>query len=209
MKNIIVVYDNFFEYPSTVRFKALKQDFYYCDELDNVAVADKEDDDEILEILKIGMTFPGQRSLSCEDILPDIYNDFNKKISSFMPNDNVKINALYQKQTKDDFRNIHQDGNPSLAGVIYLDKTPAFNTGTCFYKHKKTSWDGTTEIPKDVDTQEWEIKAFQMAHDNFEKHSSIGNKYNRMIMYDANMIHCAEGAEDERLTLAFFVYSGK
>ena len=130
MRNIITVYDNFFEEPEDIRNKALEQNFYYCDELDNVAVADKEDDDEILEILKIGMTFPGQRSLSCEDILPDIYNDFNKKISSFMPNDNVKINALFQKQTNDDFRNIHQDGNPSLAGVIYLDKTPAFNTGT-------------------------------------------------------------------------------
>ena len=35
------------------------------------------------------------------------------------------------------------------------------------------------------------------------------NKFNRMVMYDANMIHCAEGAGDERLTLAFFVYSGK
>jgi len=209
MKNIITVYDNFFEDPNNVRKTALEQDFYYCNELDNVAVADKEDDDEILEIFKIGTQFPGQRSLSCEEILPDIYNEFNKKISSFMPNDNVKINALFQKQTKDDFRNIHQDGDPSLAGVIYLDNTPAFNTGTCFYKHKKTGWDGTTEIPKDVDTQEWEIKAFQMTHDNLEKHSSIGNKFNRMVMYDANMIHCAEGAEDERLTVVFFVYPGK
>tara|TARA_B100000959_G_C14951789_1_gene612173 strand:- start:224 stop:853 length:630 start_codon:yes stop_codon:yes gene_type:complete len=209
MKNIITVYDNFFEDPNNVRKTALEQDFYYCNELDNVAVADKEDDDEILEIFKIGTRFPGQRSLLCEEILPDIYNEFNKKISSFMPNDNVKINALFQKQTKDDFRNIHQDGDPSLAGVIYLDNTPAFNTGTCFYKHKKTGWDGTTEIPKDVDTQEWEIKAFQMTHDNLEKHSSIGNKFNRMVMYDANMIHCAEGAEDERLTVVFFVYPGK
>ena len=207
MKNIIAVYDNFFEDPNDVRNNALEQDFYYCDDLEN---ADKEDDDEILEIFKIGGRFPGQRSLSCKKILPNIYNEFHKKISAFMPNNDVKINALFQKQTKDDFRNIHQDGKPMLAGVIYLDKNPAFNTGTCFHKHKKTGWDGTTEVPNVfTDTEELEIKAFQMAHDNFEKHSSIGNKFNRMIMYDANMIHNAEGATDERLTLAFFVYSGK
>ena len=65
--------------------------------------------------------FPGQRSLSCEKILPDIYKEFYKKISSFMPNDNVTVNALFQRQTKDDYRNIHQDGVPFLSGLIYLD----------------------------------------------------------------------------------------
>ena len=79
MKNIIAVYDNFFEDPNDVRNNALEQDFYYCDDLEN---ADKEDDDEILEIFKIGGRFPGQRSLSCKKILPNIYNEFHKKISA-------------------------------------------------------------------------------------------------------------------------------
>ena len=61
----LMIYDNFFEKPDDVRTKALKQDFYYCDELDNVAVADNEVD-EILDISKIGGRFPGQRSLLCE-----------------------------------------------------------------------------------------------------------------------------------------------
>ena len=204
----LMIYDNFFEKPDDVRTKVLEQDFYYCDDLDNVAVADNEDD-EILEISKIGGRFPGQRSLLCEKILPDISEEFYKKISSFVPKDTITVNALFQKQTKDDFRNIHQDGKPFLAGVIYLDNKPVVNTGTCFYKHKKTGWDGTTEMPKDSNIEEWEIKEFQMANDNFEKASIVENKFNRMIMYDANMLHSAEGAGDERLTLAFFVYSGK
>lgn len=194
-----MVYDNFFEKPEDIRAKALEQDFYYCDDLDNVAVADHEDD-EILEISKIGGQFPGQRSLLCKDILPDIYEEFYKKISSFIPNDTVTVNALFQKQTKDDFRNIHQDGKPFLAGVIYLDNKPIVNTGTCFYKHKETGWDGSPEMPENVNMTD---------KTSFEKTSILENKFNRMIMYDANMLHSAEGAEDERLTLAFFVYSGK
>ena len=61
-------------------------------------------------------------------------------------------------------------------------------------------------------TRETEIdpsKGKIQEQDNFEKHNAIGNKFNRMIMYDANMFHRAEGAEAERLTLLFFVYTGK
>ena len=190
MKNIITVYDNFFEDPNNVRNKALEQDFYYYDEF-NAA----------------GDVFHGQQSLSCEKILPDIYKEFNKKILSFMPNNNVTTNALFQRQTKDDYRNIHQDGTSSLGGLIYLDDNPAFNTGTCFFRHKETGWDGIeeanisgttaiTQADKELDPS----KGKMQGQDNFEKHSAIGNKFNRMIMYDANMFHRAEGAEDERLT---------
>ena len=199
MKNIITVYDNFFEDPNNVRNKALEQDFYYCDEFNAT-----------------GDVFHGQQSLSCEKILPDIYKEFNKKILSFMPNNNVTTNALFQRQTKDDYRNIHQDGTSSLGGLIYLDDNPAFNTGTCFFRHKETGWDGIeeanisgttaiTQADKELDPS----KGKMQGQDNFEKHSVIGNKFNRMIMYDSNMFHRAEGAEDERLTLAFFVYLGK
>ncbi len=133
-----------------------------------------------------------------------------------MPNNNVTTNALFQRQTKDDYRNIHQDGTSSLGGLIYLDDNPAFNTGTCFFRHKETGWDGIeeanisgttaiTQADKELDPS----KGKMQGQDNFEKHSVIGNKFNRMIMYDSNMFHRAEGAEDERLTLAFFVYLGK
>lgn len=214
MKNIITVYDNFFDDPNNVREEALKQDFYYCDQLSNTATIDEDDDDKILEILKIGMTFPGQRSLLCENTLPKIYKEFHKKILAFIPKDDITVNALFQKQTKDDFRNIHQDGKPVLAGVIYLDTNPAPNTGTCFFRHEKTDWDGldktkqekfTDERGKEIDIE----KGMRQGQDKFKKHSTIGNKFNRMIMYDANMFHRAEGAEHDRLTVSFFVYPGK
>jgi hypothetical protein len=243
MKNIITVYDNFFEDPNDVRNKALEQDFYYSHSLRNVAVAGETDDNKILEISKIGDVFPGQRSISCEKILPDIYKELYKKISSFIPNNTPTIHALFQRQTKNDYRNIHQDGKPSLGGLIYLDDNPVFNTGTCFYKHKETDWDGTpSNVPQSVETMQDRFKAsrgvyrsekeeekarkmririkdeemnqeeereLDKGEDNFEKHNAIGNKFNRMIMYDANMFHRAEGAGDERLTLSFFVYAGQ
>ena len=124
----LIVYDNFFDDPNNVREEALKQDFYYCDQLSNTATIDEDNDNKILEILKIGMTFPGQRSLLCENILPKIYKEFQKKILALIPNDNITINALFQRQTKNDERNIHQDGNPFLAGVIYLDNNPTPDT---------------------------------------------------------------------------------
>ncbi|RZD43449.1 MAG: hypothetical protein CXT73_00325 [Methanobacteriota archaeon] len=210
MKNIITVYDNFFEDPNNVRNKALEQDFYSWDKLSNVATEGEENDNKIREV------FPGQQSLSCEKILLDIYKEFNKKISSFMPNDNVTVNAFFQRQTKDDFRYIYQDGKPSLSGLIYLDDNPAFNTGTCFFRHKETGRDGTEEAnisgTTDIIQADKELdpsKGKMQGQDNFEKHSVIGNKFNRMIMYDSNMFLRAEGAEDERLTLSFFVYLGK
>jgi len=199
MKNIITVYDNFFDDPNNVREEALKQDFYYCDQLSNTATIDEDNDNKILEILKIGMTFPGQRSLLCENILPKIYKEFQKKILALIPNDNITINALFQRQTKNDERNIHQDGNPVLAGVIYLDNNPAPDTGTCFYKHKETGWDGSTEMPTNVN---------MIDKTSFEKTSIIENKFNRMIMYNANLVHSAEGARTDRLTVSFFVYPG-
>ena len=80
MKNIITVYDNFFDDPNNVREEALKQDFYYCDQLSNTATIDEDNDNKILEILKIGMTFPGQRSLLCENIFPQYnHNECLKK----------------------------------------------------------------------------------------------------------------------------------
>ena len=197
MKNIITVYDNFFDDPNNVREEALKQDFYYCDQLSNTATIDEDNDNKILEILKIGMTFPGQRSLLCENILPKIYKEFQKKILALIPNDNITINALFQRQTKNDERNIHQDGNPVLAGVIYLDNNPAPDTGTCFYKHKETGWDGSTEMPTNVN---------MIDKTSFEKTSIIENKFNRMIMYNANLVHSDEGARTDRLRVSFFVY---
>ena len=118
---------------------------------------------------------------------------------ALIPNDNITINALFQRQTKNDERNIHQDGNPVLAGVIYLDNNPAPDTGTCFYTHKETGWDGGTKKPDSIEV---------LIGSDFKRTSVIENKFNRMIMYNANLVHSAEGAGTDRLTVSFFVYPG-
>ena len=71
------------------------------------------------------------------------------------------------------------------------------NSGTGFYTHKETGWDGGTKKPDSIEV---------LIGSDFKRTSVIENKFNRMIMYNGNLVHRAEEAGNERLTLILGVY---
>tara|TARA_B100001013_G_scaffold328487_1_gene242248 strand:- start:136 stop:657 length:522 start_codon:yes stop_codon:yes gene_type:complete len=168
----LMVYDHFFAHPEEVRRKALEQEF---NQLGN---------------------YPGTRTDLCKIILPEMYNEFELAVKPLVPPDTTIV-ARYQKQTKQDYRKIHQDLEVLFTGIIYLDKDPISNSGTGFYTHIKTGWDGTTERPNEIEI---------LDHTEFKQTSIIENKFNRMIIYKGDLVHRAEEAGEERLTLVFGVY---
>ena len=78
-----MVYDDFFVYPDKVREKALEQEF---NQLGN---------------------YPGTRTDLCKIILPEMYREFELAVRPLVPIDTTII-ARFQKQTKQDYRKIHQ-----------------------------------------------------------------------------------------------------
>jgi len=167
-----MVYDDFFVHPDKVREKALEQKF---NQLGN---------------------YPGTRTDLCKIILPEMYNEFELAVKPLVPPDSTII-ARFQKQTKQDYRKIHQDLEVLFSGIIYLDKDPISNSGTGFYTHIETGWDGSTPKSNNIEV---------LIGPEFKQTSVIENKFNRMIIYNGNLVHRAEEAGEERLTLVFGVY---
>tara|TARA_B100000586_G_scaffold93140_1_gene66340 strand:- start:245 stop:766 length:522 start_codon:yes stop_codon:yes gene_type:complete len=168
----LMVYDDFFVHPDKVREKALEQKF---NQLGN---------------------YPGTRTDLCKIILPEMYNEFELAVKPLVPPDSTII-ARFQKQTKQDYRKIHQDLEVLFSGIIYLDKDPISNSGTGFYTHIETGWDGSTPKSNNIEV---------LIGSEFKQTSVIENKFNRMIIYNGNLVHRAEEAGEERLTLVFGVY---
>ena len=76
---------------------------------------------------------------------------------------------------------LHQDIVAALAGVVYLNPNPRPNTGTIVYNNEKSN-----------------------------KPTIIKNEFNKLIVYNTNYLHGAEGGfgkdiEDSRLSLVFFI----
>lgn len=168
----LMVYDDFFMHPEEIRKKALEQKF---NQLGN---------------------YPGRRTDQCKVILPDMFNELEIAIKPLIPaNNTIKLCSFQLVEKQDLVRySIHQD--MYFTGIIYLNNSPVLNSGTSFYTHIETGWDGTTPKPESID----------FINDlDFEQTSVIENKFNRMIIYDGNIIHKISGASEERLTIVFGV----
>lgn len=115
---------------------------------------------------------------------------------------------------------IHEDKYEQIdfAGVVYLDPTPASNSGTSIYEflgentdvlyskefteHKSTVYADTSRH-----TELQYIK--DMREPFFRRSAKVENVYNRCTLYDARYWHAADNyygttLEDSRLTLVFF-----
>jgi len=171
----LMVYDDFFAHPEKVREKALEQKF------DHVTTY-----------------FPGRRTDQCRNILPDLFNELETAVKPLIPANTIIETAVFQTQDESDYRKIHQDTYSVISGVIYLDIEPIPNSGTGFYTHIETGWDGSTPKPNSI----------EYINDlDFERTTVIENKFNRMIIYDGRALHSAEGAGDQRLTIMYRIYN--
>lgn len=98
----------------------------------------------------------------------------------------------------------HYDGQ-TWAAMVYLTPDAPFSTGTSFYAHKQTKIRHIDEHPNADDC----FKGGFYDSTKFELVDTVGNVYNRLVIFDARCFHAAAGyfgkdITDSRLFQIFF-----
>ena len=188
MKTDIIVVDNFYKDPYSVRNFALSQDFN-----------------------RTG-SYPGYRTkqMTTEIIkekLQEILN-LNYKIINFsLTNDPNSIsNGCFQITTSYDRSWIHQDDTENWAGIIYLTPNAPINTGTTFYVLNELTT-GIKDLNNYSDNNS--IKDYSRDLTKWKIVDKIGNVFNRLILFNSKRFHMSDdyfgtNKENGRLTQVFF-----
>jgi hypothetical protein len=129
--------------------------------------------------------FPGVRT---ESVL-DIYSEYGKEsilvvmnhLNRYMKEGQKYTSTFFQICKEKDNAWIHRDQSAIFAAVLYLTPNAPYNSGTIIYDENKIEVD------------------------------NIANKYNRLIIYNADSFHKAneyfgKTKKDSRLTQVFFIY---
>jgi hypothetical protein len=190
--NIIVI-DNFYENPFEVREFALEQrDDYQPNDY-----------------------HPGIRSSSFatekhREMINNIVEPFSGKINKFniSKDKSSNSNGTFQLNVSEDRKSwIHIDtGDTNWAGIIYLTPNAPLSGGTGFFKHK----DGNlTNCDKSILQNDNKVKQNRYDNTQWELVNSIGNVFNRLILFRSNQYHMSldyfgNDFEDGRLIQLFF-----
>ena len=165
-KNIpsCIIIDNFYTNPDLVREFALKCNFNFHEKYHK-----------------------GQRTDHCYRF-PGVKERFEQLLNCKIKNwENYGTNGCFQFCTPEDKLVVHYDGQ-QYAGVLYLTPNAPVNCGTTLYKSKITN-------KMKVSNEEHNIvfKDGYLNFENFEAVDTIGNVYNRLILFDAKIIHASSG----------------
>lgn len=117
-------------------------------------------------------------------------------------------NGIFQFCTADQPIVYHVD-NQTYAGMVFLTKDAPLRTGTSFYRSKET---GDFKFDSEKRNTEAYFRAFSGRSEemnfydgtNFEKVDEVGNKYNRLVLFDAKNIHAATQYFGDRIDNARF-----
>lgn len=146
--------------------------------------------------------YPGSRT---KPYLPDdvknaiqYWMSFAGKITDWF--ENTGYTGAFQLATAQDRTWIHSDHFNMWAGVCYLTPNAPHTGGTALYRHKETGLHRRTEgkeIGDGYDYTKW------------DKFDVIGNKYNRLILYRADLFHASvdyfgDNIHNGRLFQTFF-----
>jgi hypothetical protein len=157
-----VVVDNFYKNPDSVRNFALGLTF-----------------NEHSEYHK------GKRTNECYRF-DGLKEEFERIIGSKITNwDKYGTNGCFQTCIAGDQIVYHYDGQ-EYAGVLFLTPDAPPNTGTSFYRSKYTKTMKTTE-----ETDKVVFKNGFLDSTEFEMVDTVGNVYNRLVLFDAKLIHAA------------------
>ena len=175
-----VVVDNFYEKPDLVRSFALKQDFSLHPDYHKGKRTD------------VVYRFNGLRE-SFESILGIKIKNWEK----------YGVNGCFQYCIAGDQLVYHYD-TQEYAGVLFLTPDAPPNTGTSFYRSKYTKKSRIEQ--KDIDIT---FKNGFLDSTEFDVVDVVGNVYNRLVLFDAQMIHAAStyfgnSIENGRLFQLFF-----
>ena len=100
-------------------------------------------------------------------------------------------------------------GNPKISA----SPNPEPNSGTIFYSHKKTNWNGVNkDRPPERSFEDMYPEHRQDQNKNkFDIESIVGNVFNRAVLYDSKLLHApgtcfGKTKEDCRLTQTSFIF---
>jgi hypothetical protein len=99
-------------------------------------------------------------------------------------------NGVFQKTTKSDPLVYHAD-TQRYAGAVYLN--PGGGPGTSFWSRRGNRRDATVES-----ASEWTDRS------KWDPVETVAGLYNRLVLWDAGLIHSAECYDDDRLVQLFF-----
>ena len=190
--NFIVI-DNFYENPDKIREYALKLD--YKNPENHGAV--------------------GYRCESGRKILDGTKELFEKLLYSRIPDGNKEGEWNYSTNGCFQWCNaavpiVYHCDSQQYAGIVYLTPNAPPNTGTSFFRHKKYKL-RNSEIFSKSDWYESDLKYKEPHLDKtqWETVDSVGNVYNRLVIFNAQQIHgvteyFGENINNSRLFQLFF-----
>ena len=157
-----IVVDHFYKNPDTIREFALHQTF-----------------SENANYHK------GKRAIHPQYRFPGLKEQFESILGTTILNwDKYDVNGCFQYCIAEDKAVYHCDLQ-SYAGIIYLTPDAPPQTGTSFYRSKRTKKMKTTDDGSIV------FKHGHYDSTQFDLVDTVGNVYNRLILFDARMIHAA------------------
>lgn len=184
----LIVVDDFYADPDTVRDFALQQEFNIRGDFPAV---------------RGGYYFPDEIQKKIQKIV----NPLAGEITQWHGH-----TGYFQLCTALDRTKVHSDYMPELkdevwAGVVYLTPNAPLSSGTGFFKCRKTK-KTSDDPPYPNGETEYHIKVCK-DQTEFEMVSVVGNIYNRAIFYKGNLLHRAMdyfGSDkfNARLTQTFF-----
>lgn len=191
IKPEIIVVENFYDDPDSVRRFALSQTFF-----------------EEKEFYKGKRT---KESFVPDWLKPEFERLLGRKISEF-----TGANGIFQYCTAQDALVYHYDVQ-EYAAIVYLTPDAPHCTGTSTFKSKIT---GLTAAATPEDEQKHGLSIDELNAKSFNNHNhydktnmelidTIGNVYNRLIIFNARSIHAAsqyfgDNKENSRLFHLFF-----
>jgi hypothetical protein len=129
------------------------------------------------------VNWKGYRCLEKTDLGNEVMNSILKKLPLFIKDMEFGFKFHYSLKKTDISNKIHKDGYSKYAGVLYLNPSPAPNSGTLLYSDDKT---------KIIET--------------------LDNVYNRLVIYPSDTYHSLDSTfghdiNDGRLTFIIFCLS--
>ena len=180
----IVVVDNFYKNPDEIVKKAYEQEF-------------KENN----------KSYKGKRSTNC--LFPYVKEEFerilNVRITDWL---NQPMNGVFQITNKEHPLVWHSDLQ-SYAAAIYLTKNEGVGFGTSFWREKNFDCRRPPQHPLENKPNVSELDVYSQFNilnpDNWELVDRVGSVYNRLVLWDAKLIHSAtQYGNFERLVQLFF-----
>lgn len=161
MKTNIIVVDDFYSDPNSVRNFALSQQF------------------------DVKGNFPGVRTKEfltdgVKNTITELVKPFSGKFIGF----SSQYSGSFQIATAKDRTWIHADYGNKWAGVCYLTPNPPHTGGTGLFRHKVTKACSMSELDKNFEVENLDYTKWDLI-------DTIGNKYNRLVLYRGDLFHAS------------------